>query len=59
MNWLLPCSNMYQDQGTKANMSFHDQGAWINNWATLLTDILKTPANKGKILVDLLNEPDG
>lgn len=52
-------SNMNQDVGTEKNESFADQAAWINNWATLLEDLLKTPANKGKILVDLINEPDG
>lgn len=50
---------MNQDVGAPKNQSFADQGAWIQNWAQLLTDLVKTPANKGKILVDLLNEPDG
>ncbi len=55
----LPCSNMNQDVGANRNESFANQTAWINNWATLLKDLVKTPANKGKILVDLINEPDG
>lgn len=50
---------MYQDMASRKNESFADQGAWINNWAILLEDIQKTPENKGKILVDLINEPDG
>jgi len=52
-------SNMNQDVGANRNESFANQTAWINNWATLLKDLVKTPANKGKILVDLINEPDG
>lgn len=43
----------------KRNQSFGDQAAWIENWAKLLTDLQKTKANKGKLLVDLINEPDG
>lgn len=50
---------MYQEQGAQSNYSFNNQAAWINNWAKLLKDLVKTPANKGKLLVDLLNEPDG
>lgn len=52
-------SNGFQDKAVKKNQSFADQNAWIQNWATLLKDLQKTPANKGKILVDLINEPDG
>lgn len=52
-------SNMNQDVGALRNESFANQTAWISNWASLLTDLTKTPANKGKILVDLINEPDG
>lgn len=52
-------SNGFQDQGVSSNESFANQTAWINNWKTLLTDLTKTSANKGKILVDLINEPDG
>jgi hypothetical protein len=50
---------MNQDVGALRNESFANQTAWISNWASLLTDLTKTPANKGKILVDLINEPDG
>jgi len=50
---------MHQDMGAPKNESFADQAAWINNWGILLKDLVKTPANKGKILVDLINEPDG
>ena len=52
-------SNGFQDAGVSSNQSFANQTAWIANWKGLLTDLVKTPANKGKILVDLINEPDG
>ena len=31
---------------------------WVAMWAQLLGDIVKDPVAKGRVMVDLLNEPD-
>lgn len=31
---------------------------WVTMWAQLLRDIVKDPASRGRVMVDLLNEPD-
>ena len=52
-------SNLQQDASAQSNYSFANQGAWIEQWSELLTAILQNPNAKGRLLIDLINEPDG
>ena len=52
-------SNYWQEAAAAPQYSFNNQSGWIANWSQLLKDILATPANKGYLLIDLINEPDG
>ena len=53
-------SNRYGDSLGAGNESLYDQPSWIASWVQLVQSVLKnTPAAAGKLLIDLINEPDG
>ena len=44
----------------EGDRSLYTQASWIANWVQLVTSILSTvPQAAGKLLIDLINEPDG
>ncbi|EIE23035.1 glycoside hydrolase [Coccomyxa subellipsoidea C-169] len=59
----------YVDQGFYVNIDYHttdpdyrlkDFNSFISNWTTLVTRVLtEIPEAKGRIVLDLINEPDG
>lgn len=46
--------------GGIGDQSVFNKAQWIANWAALLRNILtQAPEAKGRLLIDLMNEPDG
>ena len=44
----------------QGNESLYNQASWIASWVQLVQSILATvPQAAGKLLIDLINEPDG
>ena len=53
-------SNRYGNSLASGNESLYDQASWIQSWVALVKSVLaNTPAANGKLLIDLINEPDG
>ena len=53
-------SNRYGNSLASGNESLYDQASWIQSWVALVKSVLtNTPAASGKLLIDLINEPDG
>ena len=52
--------NSYIDEISNGDGSIYNQPLWTNAWVQLVTIILQNiPAAQGKLLIDLVNEPDG
>ena len=50
----------YGDSLAEGNESLYQQASWIASWVALVKSVLEnTPAAHGKLLIDLINEPDG
>jgi hypothetical protein len=50
----------YGDSLAAGNESLYQQASWIQSWVALLKSVLEnTPGAHGKLLIDLINEPDG
>lgn len=50
----------YGDSLAAGNESLYDQPSWVQSWVALLKSVLQnTPAAAGRLLIDLINEPDG
>jgi aryl-phospho-beta-D-glucosidase BglC (GH1 family) len=46
--------------GGVGDQSVFNKAQWIANWAALLRNILtQAPEANGRLLIDLMNEPDG
>ena len=53
-------SNNYTNQIAGGDGSIFDKPTWTQTWVYLLETIVKSvPQAQGKLLVDLINEPDG
>ena len=53
-------SNNYTNQIAGGDGSIFDKTTWTQTWVYLLETIVKTvPQAQGKLLIDLINEPDG
>ena len=52
--------NEYTDSLGNGVGSIYDQPGWTQAWVQLLTIVLQNvPAAQGKLMIDLVNEPDG
>ena len=52
-------SSKYTDELANGDGSIYNQETWTATWVQLLTTILQNvPAAQGKLLIDLVNEPD-
>ena len=53
-------SNSYTNTLAHGDGSIYDQPTWTATWVQLITTILQAvPQAEGKLLIDLVNEPDG
>ena len=53
-------SNNYTNQIAGGDGSIFDKPTWTQTWVYLLETIVKSvPQAQGKLLIDLINEPDG
>lgn len=53
-------SNKHTDEIAHGDGSIYNQEAWTATWVQLIETILRnTPSAQGKLLLDLINEPDG
>lgn len=53
-------SNLFTDEVAHGDGSIYNQDTWISTWVQLLEAILQSvPAAAGRLLIDLVNEPDG
>lgn len=44
----------------EGNESLYKQASWVASWVALVQSVLNnTPSAAGKLLIDLINEPDG
>ena len=50
----------YGDALAEGNESLYKQASWVASWVALVQSVLNnTPSAAGKLLIDLINEPDG
>ena len=50
----------YGDSLALGNESLYDLPSWVQSWVALVKSVLENvPAAHGRLLIDLINEPDG
>ena len=53
-------SNNYTNDVANGDGSIFDKPTWTQTWTYLLETIVKSvPQAQGRLLIDLINEPDG